>query len=108
MATFPLEEDRQVTLSATGSGSAQIGPTRSRQRWKVTSVTVSTSTATNMPEARLYSPSGTLLGGTYTGSQDTTDVDITLHFGARIRVDWTGGDPGARATVSVAGTIYVE
>jgi hypothetical protein len=61
-----------------------------------------------MPEARLYSPSGVLLGGTYTGSQDTTDVSITLRFGAQLRVEWTGGDPGARATVSVSGTIYLE
>jgi hypothetical protein len=108
MVPFDLEEDARVVLDASGNGSVVLGPKRMRQVWKVTSLSVATNSVTDEPIATVYGPMGTTLGGTYSGSKDTTDLNVTLPYGSRIKVQWTNGDPGAIAIASVQGTVIVR
>jgi hypothetical protein len=102
-----LDEDRSTVLDADGGGTVTIGPDRMRQTWHVTSLSVSVATQDRSPTATVQAPSGAYLAGTYSGARDTTDLDLTLPYGSRLRVTWVGGDPGARASVAVTGTITV-
>lgn len=107
-AVYQLNESGSVVLSASGGGTVKIGPGRPGTKWHVKVLAVSTSTAVAVPEARIYlgePASGNLLGGTYTGSSDSTDLDVWIYAGQKLSVVWTGGDSGARATVSVYGEL---
>ena len=111
-STYPLTESASVILNASGTGVAYIGPKNQNQIWKVRSVAVSVGSATDEPVAKVYMNSvgqSNFLSGSYSGSQDTNDLgyEITLRPGTRFAVEWTGGDAGARATVTVYGTVEV-
>ena len=100
-----LSESARVVLNAAGGGIARVGPRAAGVRWDVRQVTVSsTSAAVPIAELFLGEPApGASLGGTYDGNRDSTDVQVTLYSGQLLAVVWTGGDPGASATVSVLG-----
>lgn len=106
MRTIPLDQDARGTANASGTATVQIGPNRSGQRWRVSSLSVSTSIADSCT-AQVFSPMGVFIGGTFTGSQDTTDLDVELNFGSRLKVIWSGATPGNACTVGVSGTIEV-
>lgn len=104
---FPFgPTSKSTTLSASGTGQVKVGPFNPRQRWHVTRATVQVSSATAEPTATLYlgSVGGGRLGGTYTGSNDMTDLDVWLSNSATILCVWTGGDAGATATLTLEGT----
>lgn len=102
---WPLSVDATTVLDASGNGHIELGPTRLGQNWIPTIVAVSTSTANRVPIARVTQGS-TDLGSTFSGSNDSNDlVGVTVFPGQRLRITWTGGDPGAVATASVSGTI---
>jgi len=106
-----LNEAKNVVLDSNGNGTVQIGPAKANERWRVRTVAVSTSTAVKVPTASVYTgylAPGNLIGGTYTGSNDSTDVDVELGPGSFLTVQWTGGDAGARATVSIYGDRLVR
>lgn len=105
-----LAESGSVTLDASGNGTVTIGPYRANQVWKVSIISVMTSTATLSPQARVYLGSrATYLGGTYTGDNDSSEYaqPVILRRGQQIIVDWTGGDVGATATVNLYGLAEV-
>lgn len=106
MRTTPLNTSSQpVTLDASGNGTADVlVPTL--ERWHVTRIAVSTTTNVKEPTAKVYVDSigpGNLLSGTYTGSNDSSDEDQELMPGQHLVCQWTGGDVGAKATLSVFG-----
>lgn len=102
-----LDVQARVTLNAAGAGTIKLGPTSTRQTWHVTNAAVSVSSATNEPTATLYMSSrASQLGGTNTGSNDSTDLDVTLR-GGYIICDWAGGDAGAIATLSLQGSVHI-
>jgi len=106
-----LNEAKSVVLDSSGNGTVKIGPAKASERWRVRTVAVSTSTAVKVPVASVYTgflAPGNLLGGTYTGSNDSDDVDVTLGPGSFLTVAWQGGDAGATATVSVYGDRLVK
>jgi hypothetical protein len=99
----PLDENKSTTLSAAGAGTVRIGPYSLAQRWHVTGARVKVSSNTNEPSANLYQGSkGTFLGGTYSGSNDSTDLNVILD-NSTILCEWTGGDAGATATLYLSG-----
>ena len=103
----PLDVSLSVRLNASGNGTVKLGPTSANQTWNVTNAAVSVSTNTLEPTAVLYLNSkASKLAGTYTGSNDSTGLDETLRNGFII-CEWTGGDPGAIATLSLQGSIKV-
>lgn len=110
--TIPLIAGESVTLDANGSGTVSIGPSNAFQTWKPSNAACSVSTNTKEPVFVLYNgPStdpSTRIGGSYTGSNDSTNLsDITLYPGTMLTGQWTGGDAGATATLSLTGTIEV-
>jgi len=84
----------QVTIAATGPG------------WTVRHLSINTSTAVKEPTFRLYldlvSPTS-LLEGSYSGSQDSSDTVHTVQGGQLLIGVWAGGDAGAVATMLVSG-----
>lgn len=106
-STLPLDVVGKTTLSAAGSGTVTLGPSSRLQNWHVTSASVQVSTNTLEPTAILYNSNrGSKIGGTYTGSNDTTDLDITIRNGFII-CDWSGGDAGATAFLYLSGSIII-
>lgn len=106
-----LNKGGQVTLNASGTGTVKLGPTQYGQRWKVTNVAVATSTAVNVPECRIYlgPPAATsMLGGSFSGNQDTASTQVELLPGQYLTAVWTGGDSGAVATLSLYGTRVIS
>lgn len=104
-----LDESASVVLSASGAGSLTIGPTTPRTRWKITNAAVS-GTSSADTTANLYlgpaSPAN-LIGGTYSGNQDSIGIDLELFPGQILTAVWTGGTAGARQTLSIYGSFDV-
>lgn len=103
-----LDEAKSVTFNFFGEGTVEMGPSFYNERWEITSAALFVSTTAAEPTARLYvgpvAPQYQI-GGTYNGSNDSTDLQITLYAGQRIRCRWgnRGGDGGAIATLSIYG-----
>jgi len=104
-----LDESAQVTLDGSGNGAVAIGPSYSYQTWYPTQINVLVTSNVKEPVFKYYRgrTAGQLnyLGGTYTGSNDSSDINgQTLHPGDTFYCVWTGGDAGAVASVSLSGT----
>lgn len=101
-----ISEAAQVVLSAAGYGVVRLGPGRAGLTWHVTSVAVRIVSATAVPEVHLYlgEPSpGNELTNSYNGANNSSDLDVILASGQYLTAEWIGGDPGARATLSIYG-----
>lgn len=104
--TKPLNASGRVTFGASGSGTVDIS-VPGLETWRVTKIALSTTTNVLEPIAFVYvdtAAPGNLLGGTYTGSNDSSNEDQTLMPGQHLVCTWSGGDVGAVATLSVFGT----
>lgn len=105
---LPLDESGQVTLDGSGNGAIRIGPLYSVQKWIPTMIVVNVSTNVKEPVFKYFrnSPGATsYLGGTYTGSNDQSDISgQILNPGESFYCQWTGGDAGALASVALNGT----
>jgi hypothetical protein len=112
MRTLPLNVKAYTTLSGAGAGTASIGPLSPGEQWS--NLTVSVSVATNTSEATCktfagaaatpgYFADGTTWGST---GDSTTNVGI-VRVGGNVFAVWTGGDPGAKATMTISGTRQV-
>lgn len=109
MRILPLDEDAHGIVDALGVAVVTIGPTR-RQIWRTTNVAVLCD-STESTEARVYRGSampGNYLAGTHSGNGDNAPISVSLATGGLLTVVWTGGTPGARATVSLYGTMEVN
>lgn len=108
MPSYPLDTSASVVLAgASPEGTVRLGPGKPFEVWHITNVAVSVSTANDEPIAKVFKGdvnAKNLIAGTYTGSNDSTEVDITLHPGQYISVKWFAGDAGATATASISGT----
>lgn len=105
--TIPLLVDIATTLNASGAGEVSLKPPQYNQTWKVSLAAVSVSSAVLEPECRLYQD-GRFIGGTYSGSLDSTDLNVTLQSNQSIKAVWTGGDTGATATLTLQGEQIIE
>ncbi len=104
--TTPLNVGKTVTLNASGTGSVELGPD-ALFAWTVRRIAVLTSTNVLEPQFIVYVDSVSAvnaLSTTYTGSGDSSDEDLILRPGQKLIGVWTGGDNGAKATMSVFGT----
>jgi hypothetical protein len=109
--TVPLNPglSASVVLDVNGNGTVTLGPTIPGTTWNVTAqaVLVNNGVATNVPTFLLYNGAvspGNLLGGSYTGSNDSADFAVTLTPGQILTGVWSGGDAGMLATLSISGT----
>lgn len=105
---YNLNEFKQVTLNASGNGSAFVSPPGT-EKWHITRIAVVTNQAvsvTTVPTCGVYLDSiadANLYDKTYTGSQDSTDADLWLEKGQQLHAEWLGGVAGTIGTVSVFG-----
>lgn len=114
MATsLPLSETGSVTLDGTGKGTVRMRPPSAREHWLPTLASVSVSSSNNEAQCRIYvggaAIQASFVDGTLSGSTgDSTDrvsgYDVNASQQPYIFAVWTGGDPGAQATLVLAGT----
>jgi len=112
MRELPLKATASVTLSASGAGTAYVGPQSSGEQWS--DITAAVRVATNVNEAicSTYAGAGAtpsyFCGATTWGStgDSTTNVPV-VHVGGNVFALWTGGDAGQVATLTVTGTKLV-
>jgi hypothetical protein len=110
MARVPLNETAPVILNGSGNGTAKIGPVSAREVWSPQNVHVRTSTNADEATCLIYVGDSAIQAnfrdGTFTGSSgdssDRVSAD-TVKVGAHVWAVWSGGDPGATATVNVTG-----
>lgn len=119
MRTRPLNRSVAVTLNGAGVGQAQIGPTLPGEIWQVggpaapLTAAVSASSNTNEATAKIYAGGGvsgaTFVDGTTWGStgDSTSKFANPVYAGQQVFAVWTGGDPGAIATLVITGTRQV-
>lgn len=113
--TGEVDEQVTITLNGSGNGTAQITPPgpRTAPSWSIDNVYISVTTNVLEAQATLYVSRGIKTatafdsrGQTATGSSgDQYAVGFNLRPGDWLTVIWTGGDPGARATMTIKGTI---
>ena len=106
-------------LDGNGNGVAQAGPARAREHWQPSSAAVSVAPVppailrTNEAQCSVFLGtsinSATFLAQTQTGSTgDTCGFGgQDMQTGEQIWAQWTGGDPGAVATVVIKGTYSI-
>lgn len=112
MRQLPLNAKAYVTLDGNGNGTAYTGPLSPGEVWS--GLTVSVSVATNVNEATcsIYGGAAATPGyfadaTTWGSTGDSTTNVGTIRVGGNVFAVWTGGDPGARATVTITGTRQV-
>lgn len=113
MRQLPLNAKAYATLDGNGDGTAYTGPLSPGEQW--TGVTAHVSVATNNAEAicKTYAGAeptpGYFCDATTWGSTgDSTSNVPELRVGGNVFAQWTGGDPGAVATLQVSGTKAVR
>ena len=107
-----LDEGFQTTLDGSGNATIIVGPRNALQTWYPNRISVNVTSNVKEPVFKYYR--GTTVGnvnyidGTYTGSNDSSQVlGIVLHPGESLLCQWTGGDVGAIATVTLGGEMEV-
>jgi hypothetical protein len=102
-----------VVLDVNGNGIAQLGPTRVREHWQVAGVGVKVGTAVKQAQCSVFIgpslSSATFLSSTSLGSSGATCgvAGQDIQSGQLIFAQWTGGDAGATATMTVFGTYSI-
>jgi len=93
-----------------GNGTAQAGPSFPRESWDVAVASVSASSNAKEAVCKIYAgpqaaqawfADGTTWGST---GDSTSNFSAPVYLGSSVFAVWTGGDPGATATLVVTGT----
>lgn len=106
--SVPLNTGGSVTLDALGNGTVILTPNSGPPTWNVTKVTVFTSRPGLAPVPRftLYlgdTVPNDVLGITYDGSFDESDLSVSVTRGQNLIGVWSGGQSGDLATMSIYG-----
>lgn len=111
MRSVPLNETVSVRLDGAGAGTAKVGPISAREVWHPAAAAVKVSTIENEAQCLIYvgdsATQQNFVDGTYSGSSgDASDrmAATIVRVGWYVWATWTGGDPGATATLTVTGT----
>jgi hypothetical protein len=103
--TAALSKAVTVTLDGSGHGTVSAGPAVPGESWPPP-YTISVRASSNTAEAQCsVSVAGQFLAATTWGSTGDSNSDgaLTLYPGTEVSATWTGGDPGATATLTVTG-----
>lgn len=113
MRTLPLNTFKQVVLDGSGNGGTSIGPTSQGEIWEA-GFTAAVKCTSNIKEAACLIYCGdqaadTMFndGTTWGSTGDSSTNTAQLVTGQQVFAVWTGGDPGATATLSVSGSRIV-
>lgn len=103
---LPVELAGSATFGADGVATVRFDTVPPFQLWRLYRLSVS-ATSTNRTAAQVYrssaTPANLLDSAPYSGNDDTTDTVFDLRAGESLIVQWTGGTPGAVATVTATG-----
>lgn len=111
-AQVPLSDFVQITLDGSGGGTARLGPRAHGQVWKPTVASIKMAGPTPAGLATCFVYAGGYVGdanfvdSTYDVNNDSTDrvTGQALALGQYVFAVWSGGNPGALATLTVNGT----
>jgi hypothetical protein len=109
MRQLPLNVKAYATLDGSGGGTASIGPLSPGEVWSGLIAAVHVATNTAEATASVYAGAaatrGYFRGATTWGSTgDSTDNLPEVRVGGQVFAVWSGGDPGAQATLTITGT----
>lgn len=114
MPVYPLDVSPTVILDGSGNGIIRVGPVRVRESWQPFTEAVRVSTNGKEAQCVLYYGTTSISGATFmaqtqTGSTGDTcgSPGLNLPQGYALFAQWTGGDPGATATLHVIGTYKI-
>lgn len=106
---LPFSMKAYAVLDGEGNGTAYTGPQSPGEQWNA--MTASVSVATNASEATCSVFAGAAATGGYFadsttwGSTGASTTNLpTVRVGGNVFAVWTGGDPGAKATLTLTGT----
>lgn len=104
-----LLKSGNVTLDASGAGTTVLGPERGGESWTVDRIAVQCTSA-DQTDCAIYRDvisTQTELFGSRSGNQDvaTGTPPLEIAPSSRIIVAWSGGTPGAIATVVLEGKL---
>jgi hypothetical protein len=107
VSKYSLFQSARTTFDATGDARVVFGPDRAFERWRVTNTAITTSSAA-ATSFKLYrglteTPSNLIDLSNFNGNNDVSDSVIDLTPGEKLLGVWTGGTPGANATLTVSG-----
>lgn len=108
--TVPLTASVSVVLNGSGNGQVQLGPALPGVAWNPGScaVLVQPASTTVVSQFLLYNgpaQPGNFIGGSYTGDNNSTGLAIpAMYTGSVLTGVWSGGNPGATATMTLTGT----
>jgi hypothetical protein len=112
MRQLPLSVKAYVTLDGDGNGTASTGPESFGESWS--GLTAAVRVATNVNEATCATYAGAAAtpgyfadATTWGSTGDSTSNLPVVKVGGQVWATWAGGDPGARATLTVTGTRLV-
>lgn len=109
MRQLPLNAKAYVTLDGSGNGTAYVGPQSFREQWSGLTASVKVATNTSEATCSIYAGAAATQGyfadsTTWGSTGDSTQNLTTVQVGGNVWAVWTGGDPGAQATLTVTGT----
>lgn len=113
MQNVPLYESAFTTLDSNGNGSVRLGPDGAAGLWHPEIASVSVSTNNLEADCSIYAGAAPIpqwfVEGTHSGSTGDSTDRVTGKVIARTKLPyiwaaWTGGDPGAQATLNISGT----
>jgi hypothetical protein len=106
----PLSVSGQVVLDGSGNGQVQLGPAITGTSWTPSNVgvLVAPTSTTVVSQFKIYNGApiaANFIGGTYTGDNNSSAISVgNMYPGSVITGVWTGGNPGATATMTLTGT----
>jgi hypothetical protein len=108
---MPLRQTYRVPaikLDATGSGTVQFVARGDVliQHTNILVLPVAPATASKLIPTALVTVNGDTLEGSQTGNFDSSDTTHLMAAGDELLCTWTGGDPGAVATLTLRGIQY--
>ena len=95
----PFFKPALAEFDAGGEAQVTVAPPGVDWHVRITSVS-STSTADTTATIEI---DGHFHEGSYSGNRDSSDTVFTLQAGSNLVCTWTGGTPGARATLNLRG-----
>lgn len=116
MPEVNLSEFTQITLDGSGNGTAQVGPRGHGVTWKpaVASIKMTGGTPSGVATCFVYAggsaTDSNFVDSTYDVQNDSTDRvgGQQLVRGQYVWAVWSGGNPGAIATLAVNGTQVIS
>lgn len=112
MPSVPLSDFAVITLDGSGNGTVKVGPRAHGVTWQpsTASIKMTGDVPTGVATVLLYAGSSAtddnFVDSTYDVSNDSTDRvnGQQLVLGQYVWAVWSGGTPGATATLTVNGT----